>query len=186
MCRLILRPIHERRVAAIAFTVVIVALSAGVIAAGERSYALMAEITELAAPSGRLRALPARVDDSLLRYQLSPTDAERARAGANLRAAVAELDLTLTLTARSGEQVGYLIELTQAGVFTLSGFSDDTLNSMLGAYCPSVLFPYAREVVSDLSVRGGFPQLVLAPVNFDALYLRRQQEQAEKETAAQH
>ena len=88
-----------------------------------------------------------------------------------------EVALTVTATVKVGESTAFLAEVVQAGVFTIVGIGEERLGPMLGAYCPNVLFPYAREGVSDLSVRGGFPQLVLAPVNFDALYLRHQQEQ---------
>ena len=88
-----------------------------------------------------------------------------------------EVALTVTATVKVGESTAFLAEVVQAGVFTIVGIGEEQLGPMLGAYCPNVLFPYAREGVSDLSVRGGFPQLVLAPVNFDALYLRHQQEQ---------
>ncbi len=89
-----------------------------------------------------------------------------------------EVALTVTATVKAGEATAFLVEVVQAGVFTVRGLSAEQLGPMLGAYCPNVLFPYAREAVSDLSVRGGFPQLVLTPVNFDALYMRHQQEQA--------
>ncbi len=89
-----------------------------------------------------------------------------------------EVALTVTVTVKVGETTAFLVEVVEAGVFTVIGLGEEQLGPMLGAYCPNVLFPYAREAVSDLSVRGGFPQLVLAPVNFDALYLRHQQEQA--------
>jgi len=72
-------------------------------------------------------------------------------------------------------------------VFLIRGFKDEELGHMLGSYCPNILFPYAREAVSDLVVRGGFPQLVLAPVNFDALYTQHLQQQgAEQAPAPQH
>ncbi len=89
-----------------------------------------------------------------------------------------EVALTVTVTVKVGETTAFLVEVVQAGLFTVVGIGEEQLGPMLGAYCPNVLFPYARESVSDLSVRGGFPQLVLSPVNFDALYLRHQQEQA--------
>ena len=61
------------------------------------------------------------------------------------------------------------VEVQQAGVFTIDGFDEDPLHHMLGSYCPNLLFPFAREVIADLVSKGGFPQLLLAPVNFDAL-----------------
>ncbi len=68
------------------------------------------------------------------------------------------------------------MELTQAGIFTLQGFSDQEKGPMLGSYCPATLFPYAREAISDLVSKGGFPQLLLTPVNFDAIYAQHLQQ----------
>ncbi len=87
-----------------------------------------------------------------------------------------ETVLTLTVTAKLGEKTAYLCEIQQAGIFTIAGFSEEELKPMLGAFCPNTLYPYARETVSDLVSRGGFPQLVLAPVNFDALFAQQIQE----------
>ena len=70
-----------------------------------------------------------------------------------------------------------VIEVDLAGVFEISGFVNEQLRQMLGSFCPNILFPYAREVISDLVVRGGFPQLLLAPVNFDALYAQHTEDQ---------
>ena len=83
-----------------------------------------------------------------------------------------EVILFVTVTADFEEKgkTLYLIEVKQAGLFTLTGFSDQELNNMLHAYCPGILYPYARETVSTIVERGGFPQLLLKPMNFDALY----------------
>lgn len=89
-----------------------------------------------------------------------------------------EVTLTATVTVKSGEATAFLAEVKQAGIFTALGFSEAELGPMLGSYCPNVLFPYVREVISDLVTRGSFPQFLMAPVNFDALYaqhLRQQQ-----------
>lgn len=83
---------------------------------------------------------------------------------------VHETVLSLTITAKQGEKTAYLIEVHQAGVFSIKGFNENDMKAMLGSYCPNILFPYGREVVSDLVTKGGFPPLLLAPVNFDALY----------------
>ena len=93
---------------------------------------------------------------------------------------VYEVVLTVTITVKSTELVAYLVEVKQAGIFTMENFSDPELNAMLGSFCPNILFPYAREVVSDLVSKGGFPQLLLAPVNFDALYNQHLQELQQK------
>jgi preprotein translocase subunit SecB len=80
-----------------------------------------------------------------------------------------EVILTITLEAKFGEKVAYLVEVKQAGVFLVRGYADDDLRKIVAAFCPSVLFPYARQAVSDLVMRGGFPPFLLPPVNFDAL-----------------
>lgn len=96
-----------------------------------------------------------------------------------------EVVLTITATVNSNKKTAFLIEVHQAGVFMINGFSNEQLHQMLGSFCPNILFPYAREVISDMVVRGGFPQLILAPVNFDALYAQHmQQTDAGKATGA--
>ncbi len=94
-----------------------------------------------------------------------------------------EVTLTVTVTVTTQETTAYLVEVVQAGIFSLSGFSDQEMGPMFGSFCPNVLFPYAREVVSDLVSKGGFPQLILAPVNFDAIYAQHLQ-QAQKDSPA--
>jgi preprotein translocase subunit SecB len=88
--------------------------------------------------------------------------------------------LTVTVTAKLEEDVAFLVEVHQAGIFLVRGFPDAReKQAVIGAYCPSILFPYAREAVSDIATRGGFPQILLQPVNFDALFqehLARQQQ----------
>jgi len=86
-----------------------------------------------------------------------------------------EVALSITITVKSADAIAYLVEVNQAGIFTLSGFTDEEMGPMLGSFCPNILFPYAREAVSDLVAKGGFPQLLLAPVNFDALYAQQLQ-----------
>ncbi len=86
-----------------------------------------------------------------------------------------EVTLILTVTAKLGEKTAFLIEVKQAGIFTMIGHPDEQMGPLVGSYCPNILFPFAREVVSDLVQKGGFPQIVLAPVNFDALYMSQMQ-----------
>lgn len=88
-----------------------------------------------------------------------------------------EVSLTVTLTVKLEDKTAYLAELTQAGVFTIAGFEEHEMGPMIGSYCPTVLFPFAREAVSDLVIKGGFPPMLLAPVNFDALYMQHVQKQ---------
>ena len=83
---------------------------------------------------------------------------------------VREVLLTVTLEAKHGDATLYLVEVKQAGVFAIAGASVEDLKRLIGSFCPSVLFPYAREVISDLVVKGGFPNFLLPLVNFDALF----------------
>jgi preprotein translocase subunit SecB len=91
-----------------------------------------------------------------------------------------EVMLSVTVTAKIGEKTAYLAEVQQAGLFVLHGFSDQEMGGMLNSYCPNMLFPFAREVISDLVNKGSFPQMLLAPINFDALYAQHLQQQAAK------
>lgn len=84
-----------------------------------------------------------------------------------------EVVLNLTVTSKDGDRTGFLVEVQQGGIFHLVGFDDTQKGHMLGAYCPNILFPYVREAISDLVSKGTFPQLVLAPVDFDGLYLQK-------------
>ncbi len=88
----------------------------------------------------------------------------------NIRDDLFECTLMLTVTVELEEKPAYLAEVQQSGLFTIAGFSDEEKAHLLGSYAPSVLFPFVREVVSDLAVKGGFPQMLLDPINFDALY----------------
>lgn len=95
---------------------------------------------------------------------------------------VYEVILSVTVTAKANEETtAYLAEVQYAGIFTLNNFADEDKTYMLGSYCPNLLFPYIREAISDVVAKGGFPQLLLAPVNFDALLQQKLQQQQEKE-----
>lgn len=96
---------------------------------------------------------------------------------AGLEENVYEVVLTVTVTAKVGEKTAYLVEVQQGGIFGVTGFEGEPLQHLLHSYCPGILFPYAREVVSDLVARGTFPPLTLQPVNFDALYAQHLQQQ---------
>ncbi len=98
-----------------------------------------------------------------------------------------EVLLTVTVTSKLGEKTLYLAEVQQAGVFAIAGLPEAQLQSTLGAYCPGILFPYARQFVGELVSHGGFPPLLLQPVNFDQLYadqVRKRQEQSDSVPAA--
>ncbi|KGJ98155.1 protein-export chaperone SecB [Thalassotalea sp. ND16A] len=96
-----------------------------------------------------------------------------------------EVILALTVTAKLGEEVAFLCEVQQAGIFTVGNMPEPQIAHTLGSFCPNTLFPYAREVVSSLVSRGTFPQLNLAPVNFDALFASYVQKRAAEAKAAQ-
>ena len=96
-----------------------------------------------------------------------------------------EVVLSMTVTSKVGEKVAYIVEIQQAGVFMVQGIEGAQLGQMLGAYCPTILFPYAREAIDGVVNKGSFPALMLAPVNFDAIYaqaLKRKQEEGASET----
>jgi preprotein translocase subunit SecB len=84
-----------------------------------------------------------------------------------------EVTLVITVTAKSGDRVLFLVEASQAGVFQIRNVAEADLAPVLGIVCPNILFPYARETVSDLVTRAGFPSVLLAPVNFEAIYQQR-------------
>ena len=84
--------------------------------------------------------------------------------------------LTATITAKSGEKTMFLVEVAQAGIFQIRNVPESDLEPILATACPNILFPYARETVSDVVARAGFPPVYLAPVNFDAIYMQRLQQ----------
>jgi len=96
---------------------------------------------------------------------------------------VFEVVLSVTVTVSSEEKTMYLVEAQQAGIFHIAGLPDDAINRMLATICPNILFPFAREIIADLVTRGGFPQLLLAPVNFDALFMQNIQQEAQQQKA---
>lgn len=86
------------------------------------------------------------------------------------------VSLTVTVTSKIGDKTVYLAEVAQAGVFQIRNIPEDDIGGIIGIGCPTILFPYAREVISDLTSRGGFQPVVLAPVNFEALFQQRVEE----------
>jgi preprotein translocase subunit SecB len=106
-----------------------------------------------------------------LNTSASPVDAERH-----------EVVLTITLKAQLEEEVAFLIELQQAGVFIVRGVEGEQLRQVLMIGCPTILFPYARETIDAMALKGSFPPVMLQPVNFEALYLQARQ-QAEQQAA---
>jgi preprotein translocase subunit SecB len=94
----------------------------------------------------------------------------------DLAEGVHEVVLTVTVTATLGEKTAYLAEVAQSGIFAITGLPEQARHAALNTLCPHTLFPYARRVITDLVAEGGFPPLVLQPINFDQIYAQRMRE----------
>ena len=95
--------------------------------------------------------------------------------------------ITVTVTSKLEDKTVFLVEVAQAGIFQVRNIPVENLDMILGVTCPNILFPYARETVSDVVIRAGFPPVLLNPINFEALYAQqRQQAQVAEEGAATH
>jgi preprotein translocase subunit SecB len=92
---------------------------------------------------------------------------------------VFESSIKVTVTAKIGEKTAFLVEVTQAGIFAVRNVPEENLEMILGITCPNILFPYAREAVSDMVTRAGFAPVLLNPINFEALYMQQKQQQAD-------
>lgn len=92
---------------------------------------------------------------------------------------VFEVAIKVTVTAKIGDKTAFLVEATQAGIFAIRNVPDENLEVILGVTCPNILFPYAREAVSDMVTRAGFAPVLLNPINFEALFMQQKQQQAE-------
>jgi len=92
-----------------------------------------------------------------------------------------EAVLSITVTVAHQDKTAFLIEVQYAGLFAIAGFEEEERNYLIGSQCMNILFPFAREVISELSTRGGFPPLMLQPVNFDALYQQHLQQKQTKQ-----
>ncbi len=97
---------------------------------------------------------------------------------------VYEVVLSLTAEAEIEDNPAFVVEVHQAGIYTLKDFEDAQLEQILATVCPSILFPYAREAIDNLVVKGSFPALMLSPINFDALYAQKKQQEAQAGGAA--
>jgi preprotein translocase subunit SecB len=93
-----------------------------------------------------------------------------------LEQGIYEVVLTVTATVLNQKATAFLVEVKQAGIFSVSGLPSEQMDHLLHAFCPNILFPYAREVITSQVIQGSFPQLILAPINFDALYTQNQEE----------
>ena len=96
-----------------------------------------------------------------------------------------EVTITVTVTATNAGSTAFVAEVKQAGIFLIEGVPEAQLTQLVGAYCPNILFPYVREAISDVVTRGSFPQLLLAPVNFDALFAQAQQQRQQEQATLQ-
>jgi preprotein translocase subunit SecB len=96
-----------------------------------------------------------------------------------------EVSVSATVTAKTGERTLFLAEVVQAGIFSVRNVPADELDPLLNIGCPTILFPYLREAISDLVTRGGFPPVLLAPVSFEALYVQRVQQEQQSGGAQQ-
>ena len=90
-----------------------------------------------------------------------------------------EVAIKVTVTSKIGDKTAFLVEVTQAGIFAIRNVPDENLEMIVGVTCPNILFPYAREAVSDMVTRAGFAPVLLNPINFEALYMQQKQQQAE-------
>ena len=95
-----------------------------------------------------------------------------------------EVVLTITIEAKEKDRTFFLVELQQAGLFHISGYGEDEFKAIVGSYCPNILFPYARESVANIVSKGGFPEFLLQPINFDALYAQGMAQAQSKEQPA--
>lgn len=91
-----------------------------------------------------------------------------------------EVVLTITVSAKTEEKTLFLVEIQQAGVFAIQNVEQEQLGPVLGIDCPTILFPYARQMISELTTQGGFPPLLMAPVNFDAVFRQHVDQQSEQ------
>lgn len=97
-----------------------------------------------------------------------------------------DVTLAVTITVKANDTTVYLVEVKQAGIFLIDGFPEEALEQILATACPNILFPFAREAVADLVARGGFPQLLLSPVNFDVLWMQQKMQQQQAATDTKH
>lgn len=104
---------------------------------------------------------------------------ELANSAQKLDDGIFEAAIKVTVTAKIGDKTAFLIEVTQSGIFAVRNVPDENLEVILGVTCPNILFPYAREAISDMVIRAGFAPVLLNPINFEALFMQQKQQQAE-------
>src|SRR3989344_5864593 len=96
-----------------------------------------------------------------------------------LEEGVFEVTLSVTVTSKIEDKTVFLVEVAQAGIFQVRNIPQENIEAIVSVTCPNILLPYAREAISDLITRGGFPPVLLSPINFEALYAQQRQQQAE-------
>lgn len=96
-----------------------------------------------------------------------------------------EVVLTITIEAKTEDKTLFLCEIAQAGIFEIAGYGQDEFRAITGSFCPNILFPYAREAISGAIQKGGFPEFVLQPINFDALYVQSLKQASQQAAAAE-
>lgn len=111
---------------------------------------------------------------------------ELSNATAKLEDGIYEVVVTVTVTSKLGDKTVFLVEVAQAGIFQIRNVPEENIEIILGVTCPNIIFPYARETISDIVTRAGFPPVLLNPVNFEALYAQQKEEQAKANGATTH
>ncbi|ABE50452.1 MULTISPECIES: protein-export chaperone SecB [Methylobacillus] len=111
---------------------------------------------------------------------------ELSNATAQLEEGIYEVVVTVTVTSKIADKTVFLVEVAQAGIFQIRNVPQENIDIILGVTCPNIIFPYARETISDVVTRAGFPPVLLNPVNFEALYAQQKQEQAKANGATTH
>jgi preprotein translocase subunit SecB len=118
--------------------------------------------------------------DVFLTGEQPQVDVQLHNEGALIGEGLYQVVLTVTVTAKAGDKTMFLVEAAQAGIFQIRDVPETDLEPLLATACPNILFPYARETVSDIISRAGFPPVYLAPVNFEAIYLQRLKQSPEQ------
>lgn len=152
---------------------------------------------EKAAADKRLSIIKIYVKDFSFESPQTPgvfrTDEWSPQTNLNLRSSHTPVDdkfhevvLTITIEAKAKDEdkTLFLVELQQAGLFDISGYTEQEFGALVGSFCPNILFPYAREALASMIQKGGFPEFVLQPLNFDALYMQSLQQKQEQQQAA--
>jgi preprotein translocase subunit SecB len=106
---------------------------------------------------------------------------ELANAASKLDEGIFQVTITVTVTSKIEDKTAFLAEVAQAGIFQIRNLPEENLEIILAVTCPNILFPYAREAISDMVTRGGFAPVLLNPINFEALYAQQKHQQAQQQ-----